>query len=51
MVCIESKPTQAAARVDATAHRDAYPSIQGTGIAEGTVQRIYEVIEGIEIPR
>ena len=42
---------QASARVDLTAHRDAYPSIQGAGIAEGTVRRIYEVIEGVEIPR
>ncbi len=42
---------QASARVDLTAHRDAYASIQGRGIAEGTVQRIYEVIEGNEIPR
>ena len=42
---------QAAERVDMTGHRDAYPSIQGVGIAEGTVRRIYEVIEGVEIPR
>ena len=41
---------QAARRIDMTGHRDAYPDIQGTGIAEGTVRRIYEVIEGNETP-
>ena len=41
----------AAARVDMTGHRDDYPNLQGPGTALVTVQRMYEVLDGQDMPR
>jgi len=38
--------SDAARRIDLTAHKGHYPTIPGPGIAVSTVSRLYEVIEG-----
>ena len=43
-------PEQAARRVDMTSHREHYSDIQGPGVDLRSVERIYEVIEGNDMP-